>query len=238
MTPCAVVWNSVCPNTPVNVKARKLNPTLRPRFACRLPPSTPIRSKGNTSVVTRRGRSRRSFIKSRCAIARMGPSSFIVTANDREVRVFEPGLRHRHHRERRIDRLEQLVRIAAVQLDLEKRHLGEVNAEGDKLGSKPNAVRGVNKEIAGEISLDIRWGSEGYDPPFVDDADRDSTLRFFKVVRGEKDGCPGRLHAAEVLPQVATAVRVQPARRLIEKQHIGPMHEAPNDFELAPGSAG
>src|ERR671937_839676 len=107
------------PSTPVKVKVRKLKPTLRPRLACRLPPSTPIMSSGNTSVVTRRGRSRRSFIRSRWAIARTGASSLIGVAKHGQVGFFERRLVDADHGERRLEDFEQLVRTAIRQLDVE-----------------------------------------------------------------------------------------------------------------------
>src|SRR5256714_12147629 len=121
------------PRTPVKVKLRKWRPAFLPRFACRLPPRTPIISSGKTSVVTRRGRSRSSFIRSRCAIARTGPNSLIGAGDDRDVRLLERWLMHAYQRQGRVQCFQKLVGIPVLELDVEEWRLREGDPAGVEL---------------------------------------------------------------------------------------------------------
>ena len=58
-----------------------------------------------------------------------------------------------------------------------------------------------------------------------------------EIVRGEDDGPALLMRMDEQRDDVARGLRIEPGRRLVEEQDIGPMHDPEGDLEPAPLAA-
>ncbi len=82
-------------------------------------------------------------------------------------------------------------------------------------------------EVLADGPLEVlRPALGGYAPP-VDDADPvGETVRLFKVLGGKEDGdAEFVVEAADLLPDLLAADRVETARRLVEKEDVGVVDE-------------
>src|SRR3990170_1655087 len=140
MTPIAADCQSVWARTPVKTKVRRSKRVTFPNPACRLVPSTPMKMSGNVKSAMSRVRSRRSLTRSRCAIARTAESSCIGLAHDLEIRVLQGRHVRLHHAERGVDRFQDRVGRAAIQLDAERSLAGVGHAQPFELGTQLRPV--------------------------------------------------------------------------------------------------
>ena len=104
-----------------------------------------------------------------------------------------------------------------------------------ELRAERRTILGVHQQVlVGEGRRQLRRRTGRDDPAGVDDADPVGLLGFLEVVGREHDRRPMlATHVAQVAPQRAAARRVEAGRRLVEEQHVRPVHEAAHDLELA-----
>src|SRR6266542_1963204 len=180
--------HTVCARTPVNTKYSRLIPAAWPNPACRPLPRTKMKMSGNEKSETMRVRSRSSFTKSRCAMARTADASLTGVTEDLEVRVLEARHVRADHGERRLDALESGVRVARVHVHAERAVTVARDLEPRELAPQARAIVAVDQhELLDEVGLDLLRGAERDDFAFVDDADRVRLLRLLEVVRRQED---------------------------------------------------
>src|SRR6266508_724190 len=203
VTPWNADIHTVCARTPVNTKCSRLMPAAWPNPACRPLPRTKMKMSGNEKSEMMRVRSRSSFTKSRCAMARTADASLTGVAHDLEVRVLEARHVRAHHGERRLDALQGRVRAARVHVHAERTVTVARDLELRELAPQARAVVAVDEhELLDQVGLDLVRCAERDDLAFVDDADRVGLFRLLEVVRREEDRraalAAGR---AQVFPQ-------------------------------------
>src|SRR5260370_10654640 len=104
-----------------------------------------------------------------------------------------------------------------------------------QLYAQADSVGGVELQVfLGGALLDLARCAHGDDAPVVEDAQPVRLLGLFEVVRREHDRDAVLLaHLAQVAPKAAPALDIEAACRLVEEQHLGLVHEAADDLELA-----
>ena len=83
------------------------------------------------------------------------------------------------------------------------------------------------------LLFQLRRRALGHDASVVHDGDAmGDAVRLIHVVRGEKDrGLLGFVEALDVGPELVAALRVEPQRRLIEKQNLRRVQKAARDLQ-------
>ena len=104
-----------------------------------------------------------------------------------------------------------------------------------QLGEQAVAVGRVEHDRALEqLALHVVGRPDHRDPAVVDDAHAIRLLGLLEVVGGQEHGGAVLVaDVAQVAPQPVAADRVEAGRRLVEEQDPGPVHQAPDDLELA-----
>src|SRR5256886_7252836 len=163
-------------------------PAWPPKPAWRLVPRMPMKISGNAKSATMRWRSRSSFMKSRCASARIAEASVTRLTHDLQVRVLEGRRVRLHDAQRRLDAAQDRMHGVAVELDLERSAAARRMAEPGELVSERRAVRRVDQDVLlDEVTLDLVGRPERDDLAFVDDADAVGLFGLLQVVGGQED---------------------------------------------------
>src|SRR5216110_2452746 len=213
---------------------------LPPNPAWRLVPRMPMKISGNAKSATMRWRSRSSFMKSRCASARIAEASLTGAAHDLEVRVLEARRVGLHDAERCLDASQNGVDGVTVELDLEWGPASRRMTEPREFVAQSGSVTRVDEHVfLDEIPLDVVGCSERHDLALVDDADAVGLFGLLEIVRGQEDrGAARPPDLGEVLPEGAARWDVEAGCRLVEEQDLRVMQEAPHDLELPSHAAG
>src|SRR5947207_14374277 len=120
---------------------------LPPNPAWRLVPRMPMKISGNAKSATMRWRSRSSFMKSRCASARIAEASLTGAAHDLEVRVLEARRVGLHDAERCLDASQDGVDGMSIQLDLEGGAAARRMTEQRELVAQSRSVGRVDQHV-------------------------------------------------------------------------------------------
>src|SRR5436190_991041 len=205
-------------------------------WICRMKPKTMIPSACGSATSD----SRSSFMKSRCASARIAEASLTGAAHDLEVCVLEARRVGLHDAERCLDASQNGVDGVTVELDLEGGAAARRMTEPRELVPQSGSVSRVDEHVfLDEILLDVVGCSERHDLALVDDADAVGLFGLLEIVRREEDrGAARPPNLGEVLPEGAARRDVKAGRRLVEEQDLRVMQEAPHDLELPSHPAG
>src|SRR6266550_1168807 len=215
-------------------------PACPPKPAWRLVPRMPMKIRGDAKSATMRWRSRSSFMKSRCASARIAEASVTRLTHDLQVRVLEGRRVRLHDAQRCLNASQNGVHRVAVELDLERCAATRRMAEPGELIAERRAVRRVDEDVLlDEVTLDVVGSPERDDLSFVDDADAVGLLGLLEVVGRQEDRRAAHApHLAEVLPQRAAGRDIEASGGLVEEQHLRVVEQAAHDLELPPHAAG
>src|SRR5438093_3302308 len=206
-----------------------------PNPAWRLVPRMPMKIRGNAKSATMRWRSRSSFMKSRCASARIAEASLTGAAHDLEVCVLEARRVGLHDAERCLDASQNGVDGVTVELDLEGGAAARRMTEPRELVPQSGSVSRVDEHVfLDEIPLDVVGCSERHDFALVDDADAVGLLGLLEIVRGEEDrGAARAPNHGEALPEGVAGRDVTAGRRLAGDQGLRTVQEARAEPELS-----
>ncbi len=108
-------------------------------------------------------------------------------------------------------------------------------AERFEVAVGDDAHRGVHADRALQLGRRV----EGDDATLVDDRHPVAEeVGLLHVVRGEQDRLAVDVEVAEDLPQGDPALRVESGGRLVEEQHLRPVHDRPGDHQPLRHAAG
>src|SRR6266704_1447797 len=99
------------------------------------------------------------------------------------------------------------------------------HAVGDRL-----VVPDRDDRLGARARLELIHGPRGEYLAVVDDRDLlAQRLGFLHVVRGQQDRLPLGVQHPQDVPEVSPGLRVEPGGRLVQEQHVRPVHQGPRD---------
>src|SRR5690242_12305513 len=145
-----------------------------------------------------------------------------------------------HHTQRRLDLAQYRLRRAARGIYAKQRRLAEWDIQAAEFRAQLGAIRRVEQQIIlDKVRLHLGGRPQRDDPPAIDDADAIHLLGLLQIVRRQKEGDAALgADGAQVVPEIAAALWIQPGGWLVEKENLGLMQQAAHNLQFALHAAG